>query len=227
MLGGDVRDRIAGFWHALRAAAPAEPDSLQALLVLYAGLQEEEDAEPDPARRLLSRRARAALLWEHIAPWMFAYADKATRVAAPFYRTWARLLSVALACAVADAGPLDDLPVHLKALPAVPDPQRTGSEEFLVALLAPARSGIVLTRADLRRAGNDVGLGLRQGERRYILRAMLGQDGAGTLRWLERECGLQATRHAASGSPPAIRAHWVARAKRTAVLLRDLRAVAG
>jgi TorA maturation chaperone TorD len=224
MLGGDVRDRIAGFWHALREAAPAEPDSLQALLGLYAGLQAEEDAASDAARRLMIGRARAALLWEHLAPWAFVYAGKAAQIAAPFYRSWARLLSAGVACAVADADALDHLPVHLSLLPAMPDPREAGAEEFLAALLAPARSGIVLTRADLRRAAEKIGLGLRQGERRYILRSMLGQDAPGTLQWLEREARREARGHTASSAPPAIRAHWAARAGRTAALLRELRA---
>ena len=94
------------------------------------------------------QRARAALLWEHLAPWLFVYADTARRIAAPFYRRWAELLLEALACAVADCGTLEHVPVHLDALPPMPDPQEAGAEEYLAALLAPARSGVVLTRAD-------------------------------------------------------------------------------
>ena len=34
MIGGEARDRIAGFWRALRLTPPAEPDHLTALLGL-------------------------------------------------------------------------------------------------------------------------------------------------------------------------------------------------
>ena len=83
-----------------------------------------------------------------------------------------------------------------------------------------------MTRADLRRAAAELGLGLRQGERRYILRALLGQDGAGTLGWLEREAHGRATGHAASRAPAPVRAFWEERAVRTAALLRGVRVAA-
>src|SRR5438105_1113576 len=60
-LGGEARDRVAGFWRALALVPPAEPDHLAALLGLYASLAEAEEAEPEEARRLLQREARRAL----------------------------------------------------------------------------------------------------------------------------------------------------------------------
>src|SRR5918992_3923558 len=64
MLGGEARDRVAGFWRALRLPPPAEVDHLSVLLALYARLVELEEGEGDPARRAFWRRARKALLWE-------------------------------------------------------------------------------------------------------------------------------------------------------------------
>jgi hypothetical protein len=67
---------------------------------------------------------------------------------------------------------------------------------------------------------------LRQGERRYILRALLGQDGDSTLQWLVSEASLNASRHAAlDGIPAIVREFWVDRATATAELLRTVRAV--
>ena len=37
MLGGEARDRIAGFWRALGLVPPPEPDHLAVMLGLYAG----------------------------------------------------------------------------------------------------------------------------------------------------------------------------------------------
>src|SRR5262245_14576006 len=63
MLGGEARDRVAGFWRALRCVPPGEPDHLTALLALYAALAEQEESESDRAGTLLWGRSRKALLW--------------------------------------------------------------------------------------------------------------------------------------------------------------------
>ena len=42
MMGGVARDRIAGFWRALRQTPPAEPDHMAVMLSLYAQLMEFE-----------------------------------------------------------------------------------------------------------------------------------------------------------------------------------------
>src|SRR5215207_7052333 len=65
MLGGEARDRVAGFMAALGHDVPAEPDHLALLLGAYAGLAEAEQGESDERRRGRVRGARRALLWEH------------------------------------------------------------------------------------------------------------------------------------------------------------------
>src|SRR5204863_6550834 len=42
MLGGEARDRIAGFWRALGLVPPAEPDELTVMLGFYAELAERQ-----------------------------------------------------------------------------------------------------------------------------------------------------------------------------------------
>lgn len=227
MVGGEARDRVAGFWRALRLVPPTEPDHLCILLALYANLREREEAEPfGLAQRAIFERSRRALLWEHIAPWAFAFLDKACEVASPFYREWALLARDALAVEVHDLTSLEQLPLHLRAMPPMPDPREDGAEAFLSSLLAPARSGLVIVRSDLRRAASDLGLGLRAGERRYVLRALFAQDAASTMEWLEREALAWSGRHASmTGAPSDVRAFWSARSSRTAALVRSLRAV--
>jgi len=66
MLGGEARDRIAGFWRALGQSPPAEPDHLSVLLALYAQLSDLEAAAGEPAASERWRHARKALLWEHL-----------------------------------------------------------------------------------------------------------------------------------------------------------------
>ena len=72
------------------------------------------------------------------------------------------------------------------ALRTAPSPMNAADtlDETLDALVAPIRSGVVLTYRDLAECAHQVGIGLRRGERRYALRAMVEQDARGTLQWL-------------------------------------------
>lgn len=224
MLGGEARDRVAGFWRALQLDPPAEPDHLCVLLALYANLGERAGEERDPARRAIVERSRRALLWEHVAPWTFAFLEKSRDVGSAFYRTWATLTRDALAVELRELASAEQVPLHLRTLPPMPDPRDDGVDAFLAALLAPARSGLVLARADLRRAGEELGLGLRHGERRYVLRALFAQDGEATMSWLEREALAWSHRHSEMHDVPrTVRDAWTERARRTAGLLHLLR----
>ena len=223
MLGGEARDRVAGFWRALGRMPPAEPDHLTALLALYATLDDQEAADPDPARRLLWRQSRKALLWEHLASWVFAYLDKLGEIAPPFYRSWGALLGEVLAAEVGAVGPQEILPLHLRLAPALPDPRQDGAGEFAGALLSPVRSGVVLTRADLARAARDLDAGLRMGERRFILTSLLSQDADGMLEWLAAEARRWAARHRArEGVAGEVARFWAGQADGAAALLGDL-----
>jgi len=224
MLGGEARDRVAGFWRALRRVPPHEPDHLTVLLALYAALAEEEGDVPDRARRLLWGQSRKALLWEHLASWLFAYLDKLSEIAPLFYRSWGGLLAGALAAEIGALGPADTLPLHLRRAPPLPDPRAAGADAFLQGLLAPVRSGIVLTRADMARAARDTGLGMRVGERRFILQSLFAQDAGATLAWLESEARGWIPAHLAR-RPTAgdVSRFWAERAEATAGLLAELR----
>ncbi|HEX9917840.1 MAG TPA: molecular chaperone TorD family protein, partial [Pyrinomonadaceae bacterium] len=96
MLGGEARDRVAGFWRALAQTPPAEPDHLSVMLALYAQLSELEAGADGDAQRESWRRARAAYLWEHLLSWLPAYLSKLTEIAPPFYRRWGSILRDAL-----------------------------------------------------------------------------------------------------------------------------------
>lgn len=223
MLGGEARDRVAGFLAALGHGVTAEPDHVALLLGAYAGLCEVERGRGDGR----VRDARRALLWEHLLSWMPVYLDKVVRVAPRFYRRWAETLRAALDAEAGEMGAQAELPLHLREAPALPDPRESAPEEFLKSLLAPARSGLVLVRDDLARAARELGAGVRAGERLYALRSLVGQDAAGTLDWLAREAEdwhtLHLARRAAHG---AVAEWWAARAASTAKLLRELREAA-
>jgi TorA maturation chaperone TorD len=222
-LGGEARDRVAGFWRALRRTPPGEPDHLAVLLGLYATLVESEAAEQDPARRRLLHRSRQALLWEHLLSWLPAYLAKLAEIGSPFYRAWGELLTEALLAEIQDLGAPDELPLHLRDAPPLADPEAAGADSFLAGLLAPMRSGMLLVRDDLRRAARELGLGLRQGERTYVLKALLGQEPAMTLKWLAEEAGRWVQIHGSmSDELDPVRDFWSLRAQASAKLIRSL-----
>ncbi|HEX8773521.1 MAG TPA: molecular chaperone TorD family protein [Pyrinomonadaceae bacterium] len=223
MMGGEARDRIGGFWRALGETPPAEPDHLAVMLALYARLVEMEEGERDAARRARWTLARRAYLWEHLLSWLPVYLDKLADIASPFYRGWGELLAQALTSEAQAVGRQLQLPLHLRDAPGLFDPRRDGVEEFLQSLLTPARSGMILVRSDLTRAARALGLGLRLGERRFILKALFGQDAAGVLVWLAEEAARWQRRHrlhlqALGGVAVA----WEERADATAKLLKEL-----
>jgi len=238
MMGGDARDRVAGFWNALGQTPPAEPDHLASLLGLYVTLTEQAasrergggevagSAAPggtpgsaeSGAEAVLLDQARGVLLREHIAPWVFPFLARVEELAPGPYGVWASLLADVLRAEIvredlrpldagrpivlpsesAEADPddvADPLPVHLSVAPDLPDPRVDGSEEFLTGLLAPVRSGAILTRADLARISGGLDLGLRAGERRYALEHLLAQDAEGVLGGLADEVARQGRAH--------------------------------
>jgi len=230
MMGGEAADRIAGFWRALGQTPPAEPDHLALMLGLYARLGELEEQDADGPARERWRHARAAFLWEHLLCWLPIFLMKLGDlggIADPFYLRWGALLDQALRAEAAalpwPEGPAP-LPLHLRAAPACVDPRRDGPQGFLASLLSPVRSGMILVRADLARAARELGLGLRLGERRVVLQAMLEQDAGPALGWLAGEAKTWAGRHRPEVHlAPQLATFWKDRAEATARLLNELR----
>jgi TorA maturation chaperone TorD len=209
MLGGEAGDRVAGFWRALDLTPPTDPDHLAALLGLYAGLGERENAQPASASAW--REARRALLWEHLLTWVPMYADAVITLPSRFHSAWARLLRQALLAEAQILAPPSAMPLHLRDVPELPDPQ---SSDFTRALLAPVRSGVLVTRHDLVNAAAATGLAARAGGRAFMLRALIEQNAAATFGWLAQHAAWWAGRHQAGASTLAhIARHWHSRAQ--------------
>ena len=223
MLGGEARDRVAGFWRAIGLAPPPEPDHLPTLLGLYAELSDHEAAERDPLRRSGLRAARRALLWEHLVSWLPPYLDRVGEIAHGYYKAWAALLRDALSEEVASLGAMPaQLPLHLREAPPPPGVAAiTSLDELLSAVLTPVRSGMILVRADLKRAGSELGFGTRAGERRFMLRGLMEAEPKGTIRWLEAEARRAAARHALDDTS-RVSAYWAERAEASAHCLSAL-----
>jgi hypothetical protein len=224
MMGGEARDRVAGFMNALGLEPPREPDHLSTMLGAYASLCASEDAARDERARRHFRGARRAFLWEHLLSWLPVYLDKLLRMAPRFYRRWAELLREALDSEAASLGPQETLPLHLREAGEVADPRASSSDEFLRTLLAPARSGLILVRDDLARAARELQTGVRAGERTFALRSLVGQDAAAALHWLSSEADAWESLHGRrTGAHGRVAEWWAARAGSTARLLRELK----
>ena len=220
-LGGEGADRVAGFWRVIGVSPPAEPDHLSSLLSLYASLGQAAADSTRPATAGALGRAQAALLSEHLWPWLPAYLDAALDLAAPPITAWAGLTRSVVSAEIR-AHPVPPLlPLALRAAPAAPTADGSLGE-LVGALLTPVRSGIIVTRQRLADAAAEAGVGHRIGERRFTLRAMLEQDPAATLRWLTGESGRWARRHASRAADGGVSQWWAARAAYTARVLHNL-----
>ena len=228
MLGGAARDLIAGFWRALRQTPPPEPDHLSVMLALYAELAGHEANEPDDARRESWRRARSAFLWEHLLSWLPVYLSKLKEIATPFYMRWGEiLLDALLAEAQATRTPEPELSLHLRDMAGagLVDPREGATGDFLQTLLSPARSGMILVRSDLTRAARTLELGLRIGERKYVIESLFAQDARGVLDWLAREAANWSESHRQQHAALAgVARAWEAKAVASARLLEELKA---
>jgi len=187
MLGGDARDRIAGFLRALDVVPPPEPDHLVVLLHAYADLSDLAAAGASRADH-----ARRVLLHEHLGSWVGRFLARVAELGAEPLRAWARLLSATLAAEVAQHGPPPELPPVLRDAQPLQEPAEATAADWTQGLLTPVRSGLVLARADLTRAAHELELGTRVGERAFVLRALLDQDARAVLGWIVAEAYRQA-----------------------------------
>lgn len=224
-LGGEAADRVAGVWRALALTPPGDADHLGAILALYCELGQAAATARSPAARQRLDHARTVVLWEHLWPWLPSYLD-AARQAAPEAAAWADLTRRALAREARLSRPPATLPPALLAAPAGLT-AGSGYHDLLDTLTAPVRSGLIITHGDLAGAASQTGLGMRYGERRFVLRSLLEQDPAATLSWLGGHARHWARRHqarAGTASGPARHADqwWAGRAAHSGIVLDEL-----
>ena len=208
-IGGEARSRIAGFWLAMHLTPPPEPDHLAGLLGLWASITEQAVTERDPQRRSLLEHAVVTLVWEHLASWLTPYLTRVTELSKTF-APWADLVAAVIADTL-EGSPTLDGPVHLAAEPG----DLEGPDDLVSYLLAPIRSGVVLTRADLTRAAGDLGLGTRIGERAFDLQSLLEQDRRAVIEWMGSEAKRQSRLYSSGLVAPGIGDVWSSRANRT------------
>lgn len=220
-LGGEGADRVAGIWRTLGLTPPPEPDHLGTLLALYADLGDAADASQSELARKRLSHARAVVLWEHLWSWVPGYLQ-ALRRESPAAVPWARLVQRSLEREAELTPGAAVLPVALREAPQPIRPSGP-AEDLLDALTAPLRVGFILSQGDLGTAARSLEIGLRRGERRFILRTMLEQNATGTLRWLGDHARRWAQLHE---HQPSVTADpgpwWRARALGSAAALQEI-----
>lgn len=222
MLGGEARDRVAGFWRALALQPPDEPDHLTTVLAFYARIRELEDTAVDRNAASSWRRAREAFFWEHVVSWLPMYLDHAVTLGSPFYAGWAGLVAEALRDEASSLPEPAILPLHLREAPGPADPRSEGLDSFVRSMLSPVRCGMILTRSDFGRAAHGLGLGRKVVERPVLMRGLLGHDRAATLSWLAAEARGWRERHECWAEiTPSLAGYWSARAASSCALLGE------
>jgi hypothetical protein len=235
-LGGEGADRVAGFWRAIGLDPGAgEPDHLTSLFSLYASLGEAA-AEARTARTAAAlSQMRRALFDEHLWPWLPGYLGAVTDlggVGLGALGAWAELTLRAVKRERGRGrGPSrgehsrgehsgsGGLPLALREAPPPVDADG-GLGDLLAGLVAPVRSGLILTRRAVAAGAGQVGAGHRIGERRFALRAMLESEPDRTAGWLGQEAARWSRRHARIAAGDPVQQWWAGRAGATARVLR-------
>jgi hypothetical protein len=140
-----------------------------------------------------------------------------------FYAGWATLLARTVEGELAAAPLQAALPLHLREAPPLVDPRAEGASAFLAALLAPVRSGMIVTRFDLVRIARGLDLGARIGERRWVLEHLLALEPERVLAALSEHARAASAGHARRRAVVGdVAVWWQARADATVALLDEL-----
>lgn len=225
MQGGEARDRIAGFWRVLELEPPKDPDHLTVLLAAYGALLD-RTASVDDGEAENWRHVTQVFLHEHILSWLPILLARLEASGSAFYSAWAGQLQRLLALQPLSPELVAIVAAALREAAELPDPRSDGGEAFLSGLLAPARSGFILTRDDLVELARELDLGRRVGERRYVLKNLLAQDAERVLAALAARTRRAGEQYEPISMPAANRGWWCARAAASSELLAELAAEA-
>jgi putative dimethyl sulfoxide reductase chaperone len=177
LVGGERGERLHELYAGSGFQPPGareSPDHVAVELHYLAFLTGLEARIPERAEAL--RGAQCRFLDEHLLQWLPALVCAIERQAQPFYAAAGSMLLELIGEHRAQLGPPAQAPAEAPAEPPAEqllDRPETGLAEIAAFLLAPARSGLFLSRGDLLRLGREGDLPVGFGERRTLLRNLL------------------------------------------------------
>ena len=184
MLNAPWSGFVTGVFEALGletvlGAGLAAPDHIGAQLEALAALLEREETVAN-SPKAGARHAQQILLTEHLLPWLPCFVAAVKRADAGFYAEVARLT---LELVLEHTQQLLDSPPAPFAFPEAegdisyqsPAGKKGSGEarQRLQDLITPARSGMFLSREDVRQLGRELGLPTRFAERSFMLETVV------------------------------------------------------
>lgn len=222
-LGGETYDNIAGFYRAIGSDPGTNADHISTLLALLAAVLNAEAAAsgegPDrKARSEAIRRSRAVLMNSHLLSWFPAYLLRASELAPPSIAPWAEVawqLSIDLE---EDLGHISLGPVAAAGRAELPDKDNFDVVEWV---LAPAKSGMVISLSDLSQIAQAANIGKRVGGRRFVLSNLLALDRSNVSSLLAQEAERQSRTFGRHSESFPILESWSQRAQTTSRALEE------
>jgi TorA maturation chaperone TorD len=166
-IGGDSQAVISGIYRALGVPVPNDPDHLSSLFALLSQIlvaeakSIENGSEPELSSVV---RTRQVLVNDHLLTWLPAYLISAIRVAPQPLSNWVSLCwdALRLLSPPAEAPGPKDREVCLD--------QVDNLAKLIDFLTTPSKSGIILTLSDIETISTEIGLAVRAGTKRMVLK---------------------------------------------------------
>ena len=190
-IGGQSHAEIAGFYLAISARVPPNPDYLSSLLYLLGQILKKEaefldiDIDIDTPRAQAIENAKFTLVRHHLAPWLVPYLLRVKQLSGSENLVWVEL-GLDLISSILQPGIPRSLERDLDQPTQEPIQAFADSAEFITWVTTPALSGVIVAPADLARMARDLGLATRIGRKRFVLEGLTQQDGRAILGAFDR-----------------------------------------
>ena len=219
-IGGDSQAVISGIYRALGVPVPSDPDHLSSLLSLLSQILIAEaktiEYGSDPEHSSVAR-TREVLVNEHLLTWLPAYLVSAARVAPEPLSNWVSLCwdtLKLLASPNETAGPKDQK-VRLY--------QADSLSQLIGFLTTPSKSGIILTVSDIETFSEEIGLAVRAGTKRMVLKDIFLAEPDGVSEKIEAFIRRQMSDYVTAAAEFSSLGIWAANAENTLKVLSNCR----
>jgi TorA maturation chaperone TorD len=236
LLGGDESERVIHFYRQVGFPGDSAGESADhighelGLLAFLSGAEADawEDDLADVADRMSA--LQMDFLKQHLLRWLPPLALAIRQQGQAFYTALAELTIATVAAHWSDVGQGTSPEFSLPAAPDLLGDERTGLREIAAYMLAPAYSGIYLSRDDIGRLAQKQklprGFGQRQDMLLNLMRSAVNYEGVGTLlsslQMLTVEWAAACRKLAGRPEPLPYASQWESRAAGTAEMLAEI-----